>query len=166
MSVIRYAGGFPAMLLVHQSAMWIPMLMFAGKLTETQVLLSHADKLHLDRYGFIVTLEEAATRAARAKRTSAQARREQRHVQKWRHMLGSCREDFVAYWASKAKKVKRRVRKGIPDEFRGLVWQYLSGRCGSQVSSGVLMSFGQAVPKTGVKLYGAEFCASSSAISG
>jgi hypothetical protein len=33
----------------------------------------------------------------------------------------------MAYAASRPKKVKRRVRKGIPDEFRGLAWQYLSG---------------------------------------
>jgi hypothetical protein len=63
----------------------------AGKLTETQVLLSHADKLHLDRYGFIVTEAEAHARAARARRTPAQAKREQRHVAKWRRMLGSSR---------------------------------------------------------------------------
>jgi len=36
-----------------------------GKLTETQVLLSHASKLHLDRYGFIVTEAEAHARAGR-----------------------------------------------------------------------------------------------------
>jgi hypothetical protein len=33
----------------------------------------------------------------------------------------------MAYAESRPKKVKRRVRKGIPDEFRGLAWQYLSG---------------------------------------
>lgn len=88
------------------------------------MLLSHADTLHLDRYGFIVTQDEAASKS---KRTSAQVRRDQRHVHKWRRMLGSSREDFEAYWASRPKKVKQRVRKGIPDEFRGLVWQYLSG---------------------------------------
>eukprot|EP00879_Flechtneria_rotunda_P016160 GHRR01016904.1.p1 GENE.GHRR01016904.1~~GHRR01016904.1.p1 ORF type:complete len:540 (+),score=213.37 GHRR01016904.1:419-2038(+) len=98
-----------------------------GKLTETQVLLAHADKLHLDRYGFIVSEAEAHARAARAKRTPGQVKREQRHVHKWRRMLGSRRDDFMAYCASRPKKVKRRVRKGIPDEFRGLVWQYLSG---------------------------------------
>jgi hypothetical protein len=63
----------------------------AGKLTETQVLLSHADKLHLDRYGFIVSEAEAHARAARSRRTPAQAKREQRHVAKWRRMLGSSR---------------------------------------------------------------------------
>lgn len=42
-------------------------------------------------------------------------------------VLVSCREEFMAYAASRPKKLKRRVRKGIPDEFRGLAWQYLSG---------------------------------------
>ncbi|WIA41306.1 hypothetical protein OEZ86_004906 [Tetradesmus obliquus] len=98
-----------------------------GKLTETQVLLAHAERLHLDRYGFIVSEAEAHARAARARRTPAQAKREQRHVAKWRRMLGSSREEFMAYAASRPKKLKRRVRKGIPDEFRGLAWQYLSG---------------------------------------
>ncbi len=102
-------------------------LFLAGKLTETQVLLSHPEPLHLDRYGFIVTAEEAKARAARSRRTKAQQQRDKRHVAKWRTMIGSDRADFERYCALRPKKVKRRVRKGIPDEFRGLVWQYLSG---------------------------------------
>jgi hypothetical protein len=100
----------------------------------------------------------------------AQIKREQRHVEKWRRMLGAgaggavsapgagagaaaaaaagaaaagaarapaaggggaagggAAACFAAYWAAKPHKVKRRVRKGVPDEFRGLVWQLLSG---------------------------------------
>lgn len=49
---------------------------------------------------------------------------------KWRRMLGSSAPDFEAYCAVKMKKVKRRVRKGIPDEFRGYAWQLLSGEGG------------------------------------
>lgn len=56
-----------------------------------------------------------------------QVQREQRRVAKWRHMLGSSAADFEAYFAAKMSKVKKRVRKGIPDEFRGYVWQLLSG---------------------------------------
>jgi len=52
---------------------------------------------------------------------------------KWRRMLGSSAPDFEAYCAAKMKKVKRRVRKGIPDEFRGYAWQLLSGE-GERVS--------------------------------
>jgi hypothetical protein len=50
-------------------------------------------------------------------------------VAKWRRMLGSSAADFEAFCkdAGRMKKVKGRVRKGIPDEFRGYVWQLLSG---------------------------------------
>lgn len=100
-----------------------------GKLTETQVVLSRGDDLAVDRYGFILAPEEARARAAaaRCRRTKAQQKRDARAVAKWRKMLGSGREDFSAYMERRPAKVKRRVRKGIPDEFRGLVWQYLSG---------------------------------------
>lgn len=60
--------------------------------------------------------------------TCAQVRRDRRHVAKWRRMLGSSAADFEAYCKEKRQKVKRRVRKGIPDEFRGYVWQLLSGK--------------------------------------
>lgn len=53
--------------------------------------MTHADKLHLDRYGFIVSEAEAHLRAARTKRTPGQVKREQRHVAKWRRMLGASR---------------------------------------------------------------------------
>lgn len=58
-----------------------------------------------------------------------QVEREQRLVGKWRRMLGRSAADFDAYCkgAGRMKKVKGRVRKGIPDEFRGYVWQLLSG---------------------------------------
>jgi hypothetical protein len=91
------------------------------------VVLAHSDGLHIDRYGFIVSPEEAQLRAARARRTRSQIRADQRVVSKWRKMLGGGRADWQRYVAAKPAKVKRRVRKGIPDEFRGLVWQYLSG---------------------------------------
>jgi hypothetical protein len=104
-----------------------------GKLTETQVVLARGDELAVDRYGFILAPEEARARAAaaRCRRTKAQAKRDARAVAKWRKMLGCGREDFVAYMERRPAKVKRRVRKGIPDEFRGLVWQYLSGEAGA-----------------------------------
>eukprot|EP01026_Neomeris_dumetosa_P056778 TRINITY_DN52017_c0_g1_i10.p1 TRINITY_DN52017_c0_g1~~TRINITY_DN52017_c0_g1_i10.p1 ORF type:complete len:710 (+),score=59.99 TRINITY_DN52017_c0_g1_i10:164-2293(+) len=48
-------------------------------------------------------------------------------LQKWRGMLGAAGEDFREYWKEQPDVVKRRVRKGIPDQLRGLVWQLLSG---------------------------------------
>ena len=74
--------------------------------------------------------DEARLRAARARRTKAQVKQDERHVLKWRKMLGNSRTDFQRYCQERPKKLKRRVRKGIPDEFRGLVWQYLSGEAG------------------------------------
>ena len=56
-----------------------------------------------------------------------QVQRERKRVAKWRRMLGSSAADFEAYCSVKMKKVKKRVRKGIPDEFRGYAWQLLSG---------------------------------------
>jgi hypothetical protein len=50
-------------LLIFDQQPVLTRLLPAGKLTETQVLLSHTDKLHLDRYGFIVTDAEAHARA-------------------------------------------------------------------------------------------------------
>jgi hypothetical protein len=97
------------------------------------VVLARGDDLAVDRYGFILAPEEARARAAaaRRRRTKAQRKRDARAVAKWRKMLGGGREDFAAYMDRRGSKVKRRVRKGIPDEFRGLVWQYLSGEdCG------------------------------------
>lgn len=86
-SVSLCLAATPGEVLSCQLALFEP----AGKLTETQVLMSHVNKLHLDRYGFIVTEAEAHVRAARAKRTPGQIKREQRHVAKWRRMLGSNR---------------------------------------------------------------------------
>lgn len=71
-----------------------------------------------------------------------QVQREQRRVAKWRHMLGSSSSDFEAYCREKMKKVKRRVRKGIPDEFRGYAWQLLSGEahCRGMLCCAVLLA--------------------------
>lgn len=67
-----------------------------------------------------------------------QVQREQRRVAKWRHMLGSSSSDFEAYCRERMKKVKRRVRKGIPDEFRGYAWQLLSGERRAAVACALL----------------------------
>lgn len=53
--------------------------------------------------------------------------REERRVQKWRKMIGVGGSDWKHYIRRKPLVVKRRVRKGIPDCLRGLVWQLISG---------------------------------------
>ena len=40
---------------------------------------------------------------------------------------GSGGADWKAYMKAHQRKVQKRVRKGIPDQLRGLVWQLLSG---------------------------------------
>lgn len=40
---------------------------------------------------------------------------------------GSGGTDWKAYVKAHPRKVQKRVRKGIPDQLRGLVWQLLSG---------------------------------------
>jgi len=53
--------------------------------------------------------------------------REERRVRKWRKMIGAGGSDWKHYVRRKPHVVKRRVRKGIPDCLRGLVWQLISG---------------------------------------
>ncbi|CAA7038578.1 unnamed protein product [Microthlaspi erraticum] len=53
--------------------------------------------------------------------------REERKVRKWRKMIGVGGSDWKHYVRRKPNVVKRRIRKGIPDRLRGLVWQLISG---------------------------------------
>lgn len=53
--------------------------------------------------------------------------REQKRIRKWRKMIGVGGSDWKHYVRRKPHVVKRRIRKGIPDCLRGLVWQLISG---------------------------------------
>uniref|UniRef100_A0A2N9IP30 Rab-GAP TBC domain-containing protein n=1 Tax=Fagus sylvatica TaxID=28930 RepID=A0A2N9IP30_FAGSY len=53
--------------------------------------------------------------------------REDRRIRKWRKMIGVGGSDWKHYVKRKPHVVKRRIRKGIPDCLRGLVWQLISG---------------------------------------
>jgi TBC1 domain family member 10 len=53
--------------------------------------------------------------------------REERRIRKWRKMIGVGGSDWKHYVRRNPHVVKRRVRKGIPDCLRGLVWQLISG---------------------------------------
>jgi hypothetical protein len=53
--------------------------------------------------------------------------REERMIRKWRKMIGVGGSDWKHYVRRNPHVVKRRVRKGIPDCLRGLVWQLISG---------------------------------------
>ncbi|XWS75392.1 hypothetical protein CRYUN_Cryun01aG0082900 [Craigia yunnanensis] len=52
---------------------------------------------------------------------------EARRVRKWRKMIGVGGSDWKHYARRKPHVVKRRIRKGIPDCLRGLIWQLISG---------------------------------------
>lgn len=45
----------------------------------------------------------------------------------WHAITGTGGMDWRAYVKAHPSKVQRRVRKGVPDQLRGLVWQLLSG---------------------------------------
>ncbi len=85
----------------------------------------------MDRNGFIIRegANDAATKEAPAvaRRRRKEEEKADIRLQKWRHMLGTGSVDFQAYLKKHPAKVKRRVRKGIPDRLRGLAWQALSG---------------------------------------
>lgn len=42
-------------------------------------------------------------------------------------MAGAGGSDWKSYLARSPRKVQRRIRKGIPDQLRGLAWQLISG---------------------------------------
>ena len=42
-------------------------------------------------------------------------------------VVGAGGSDWMSYLARSPRKVQRRVRKGIPDQLRGLAWQLISG---------------------------------------
>lgn len=53
--------------------------------------------------------------------------RDGRRIKKWRKMIGVGGSDWKHYVRRNPHVVKRRIRKGIPDCLRGLVWQLISG---------------------------------------
>ncbi|KAJ4825144.1 hypothetical protein Tsubulata_008680 [Turnera subulata] len=78
----------------------------------------------LDRFGFIINGSPEGV----SKGKSAYAlEREERRVRKWRKMIGVGGSDWKYYVRRKPHVVQRRIRKGIPDCLRGLVWQLISG---------------------------------------
>lgn len=68
-----------------------------------------------DKYGFI--------RAATAAKKKENLLQENARVEKWSKMLGA----WERYSVHKSKKLKSRIRKGVPSCFRGRVWYLLSG---------------------------------------
>ncbi|XP_063944081.1 uncharacterized protein LOC108209734 isoform X2 [Daucus carota subsp. sativus] len=79
-----------------------------------------------DRFGF-TKLELGSTDVIVKSTPPFKYDREERRNRKWRRMIGIGSSDWKYYARRKPHVVKRRIRKGIPDCMRGLVWQLISG---------------------------------------
>lgn len=66
----------------------------------------------VDKYGFL----------SASQRKTENLHKENARIEKWAKMLG----DWDRYTLSKSKKLKNRIRKGIPSCFRGRIWYLLS----------------------------------------
>ncbi|CAO2817194.1 unnamed protein product [Amaranthus hypochondriacus] len=81
----------------------------------------------VDRFGFVKADNTNASDALKRSKSTSGHEREERRIQKWRKMIGVGGSDWKHYVRRKPHVVKRRIRKGIPDCLRGLVWQLISG---------------------------------------
>ncbi|GAV60061.1 RabGAP-TBC domain-containing protein [Cephalotus follicularis] len=81
----------------------------------------------LDRFGFVKQEVGSSLEGLTKSRPAIESEREERKVRKWRKMIGVGGSDWKHYVRRKPHVVKRRIRKGIPDCLRGLVWQLISG---------------------------------------
>ncbi|KAL8527727.1 hypothetical protein ACS0TY_005539 [Phlomoides rotata] len=80
----------------------------------------------VDRFGFVK--QDGNTPDGLTKsRSPLEFEREERRIRNWRKMIGVGGNDWKHYVRRKPQVVKRRIRKGIPDCLRGLVWQLISG---------------------------------------
>ncbi|KAL8137407.1 hypothetical protein V2J09_003408 [Rumex salicifolius] len=82
---------------------------------------------NVDRFGFIKSEDGNHPEGLGRSKSAFEHEREERRVRKWRKMIGVGGSDWKHYVRRKPLVVKRRVRKGIPDCLRGLVWQLISG---------------------------------------
>ena len=88
------------------------------------------DPVEVDRYGFIITTDNPGYSLPRRPTINI---KERNRLKKWRRMVGAGGVDWSMYLQRHKNKVKKRIRKGIPDALRGLVWQLLSGEISSSL---------------------------------
>ncbi|XP_059670528.1 uncharacterized protein LOC132316046 isoform X2 [Cornus florida] len=81
--------------------------------------------VRVDRFGFIK--QDNSPEGLARSRSAFEYQRVERRTRKWRKMIGIGGSDWKHYVRRKPHVVKRRIRKGIPDCLRGLVWQLMSG---------------------------------------
>ncbi|KAG2428690.1 hypothetical protein HXX76_011395 [Chlamydomonas incerta] len=71
--------------------------------------------------------QPAAKPTAGGSKQRAKERQAVERLRKWRKMLGANGSGLDEYRRRRPDKLKRRVRKGIPEPLRGLAWHVLSG---------------------------------------
>ncbi|ERN05822.1 hypothetical protein AMTR_s00006p00260160 [Amborella trichopoda] len=81
----------------------------------------------VDRFGFVKQDQNNSSEGLTKSKPLIDKEREERRARKWRKMIGIGGSDWKHYVRRKPLVVKRRIRKGIPDCLRGLVWQLISG---------------------------------------
>ncbi|KAL6900850.1 hypothetical protein ACP4OV_005526 [Aristida adscensionis] len=81
----------------------------------------------VDRFGFFKPDQSNSPEGISKSRSTYERQREERRIRKWRKMIGVGGSDWKHYVRRNPHVVKRRIRKGIPDCLRGLVWQLISG---------------------------------------
>ncbi|KAF9587137.1 hypothetical protein IFM89_039654 [Coptis chinensis] len=81
----------------------------------------------VDRFGFVKKESNNSPDILNKSGSANEQEREERRVRKWRKMIGVGGSDWKHYVRRKPHVVRRRIRKGIPDCLRGLVWQLISG---------------------------------------
>lgn len=82
---------------------------------------------HVDTYGFFIEKYPSGSAPPCAEYPPQESKLADRRLTKWRKMLGPGGTHFRVFYKKKPLVVKRRVRKGIPDELRGIAWQHISG---------------------------------------
>ena len=105
-----------------------------GTLTETEVYLARGNRADFDHWGF--RLPGTTNPASSSFRHSApqdpsidstRSFQQNRRIKKWTEMLGDKGSGLSAFARESPETLKRRVRKGIPPQFRGHVWHIISG---------------------------------------
>ncbi|KAG0577570.1 hypothetical protein M758_5G157900 [Ceratodon purpureus] len=80
----------------------------------------------VDRFGLKSSPTSPASASTKG-RVQSEREREEGRLRKWRKMIGVGGADWKHYVRRNPQVVKRRIRKGVPDCLRGLVWQLTSG---------------------------------------
>ncbi|KAK1296443.1 hypothetical protein QJS10_CPB15g00946 [Acorus calamus] len=81
----------------------------------------------IDKYGFVKQDQNNPPEGLTKNKLASENEREESKVRKWRKMIGVGGSDWKHYVRRKPHVVRRRIRRGIPDCLRGLVWQLISG---------------------------------------